>query len=65
VIRGLASNWPLVKLAGQSDTVFAKGLAALDNGIEVDALLMPPRRKASWATTRISMRSTMRISGFP
>jgi hypothetical protein len=42
VIRGLAGNWPLVKLAGQSDTAFAKGLAALDNGTEVDALLMPP-----------------------
>jgi hypothetical protein len=42
VIRGLAGDWPLVKLAGQSDTAFAKGLAALDNGTEVDALLMPP-----------------------
>jgi hypothetical protein len=42
VIRGLARNWPLVKLAGSSDTAFAKGLAQFDNGTEVDALLMPP-----------------------
>jgi hypothetical protein len=42
VIRGLCRDWPLVKLAGQSDTAFAQGLAGLDNGTEVDALLMPP-----------------------
>ncbi len=42
VIRGLCRDWPLVKLANQSDTAFAKGLAALDNGSEVDALLLPP-----------------------
>ena len=41
VIRGLCRDWPLVKLANQSDTAFAKGLAALDNGSEVDALLLP------------------------
>jgi hypothetical protein len=42
VIRGLCRDWPLVKLAAQSDTAFAQGLAALDNGTEVDALLMAP-----------------------
>ena len=42
VIRGLCRDWPLVKLAEQSDTAFARGLAALDNGSEVDALLLPP-----------------------
>jgi len=42
VIRGLCRDWPLVKLADQSDTAFARGLAALDNGSEVDALLLPP-----------------------
>ena len=42
VIRGLCRNWPLVKLAARSDTAFAQGLAALDSGAEVDALLMPP-----------------------
>ena len=42
VIRGLCRDWPLVKLAAQSDTAFAQGLAALDDGSEVDALLMPP-----------------------
>ena len=42
VIRGLCRDWPLVELAAQSDTAFAQGLAALDNGTEVDALLMPP-----------------------
>ncbi|MEP6899718.1 MAG: cupin-like domain-containing protein, partial [Rhodanobacter sp.] len=41
VIRNLAKNWPLVRLAGESDTAFAKGLAAFDNGSDVDALLMP------------------------
>jgi hypothetical protein len=42
VIRGLCRDWPVVKLAARSDTAFAQGLAALDNGAEVDALLMPP-----------------------
>ncbi len=42
VICGLVGGWPLVKLAGQFDTAFADGLAALDNGTEVNALLLPP-----------------------
>ncbi len=42
VIRGLCRDWPLVKLAAQSDTAFAQGLSTLDNGSEVDALLMAP-----------------------
>lgn len=42
VIRGLCRDWPMVAWARQSDTAFAQGLAALDNGSEVDALLMPP-----------------------
>ncbi|MEO8997788.1 MAG: cupin-like domain-containing protein [Rhodanobacter sp.] len=42
VIRGLCREWPVVSWARQSDTAFAQGLAALDNGSEVDALLLPP-----------------------
>ncbi len=42
VIRGLCANWPLVKMAEQSDTVFAQGLATMDSGADVDTLLMPP-----------------------
>ncbi|WP_426702703.1 cupin-like domain-containing protein [Rhodanobacter sp. Col0626] len=42
VIRGLCRDWPMVTWARQSDTAFAQGLAALDSGGEVDALLMPP-----------------------
>jgi hypothetical protein len=42
VLRGLCRDWPLVKLALQSDTAFAQGLVAHDNGTPVDALLMPP-----------------------
>ena len=41
VIRGLCRNWPMVAWSRQSDTAFAQGLAKLDNGREVDALLMP------------------------
>jgi len=41
VIRGLCRDWPMVAWARQSDTAFAQGLARLDNGSEVDALLMP------------------------
>lgn len=41
VIRGLCRDWPMVAWARQSDTAFAQGLAKLDNGSEVDALLMP------------------------
>ncbi|MDR7136008.1 hypothetical protein J2X06_003226 [Lysobacter niastensis] len=42
VLRGLCRDWPLVQLALQSDTAFAQGLVAHDNGTPIDALLMPP-----------------------
>lgn len=42
VIRGACRDWPMVAWAGLSDTAFARGLAARDNGGEVDALLMLP-----------------------
>ena len=42
VIRGLCRDWPLVGWARQSDTALAQGLAAWDNGSDVDALLMAP-----------------------
>lgn len=42
VIRNLCRDWPMVQWSRQSDTDFAKGLAAHDNGTEVDALLMSP-----------------------
>jgi hypothetical protein len=41
VIRGLCRDWPMVAWSRRSDTAFAQGLAKLDNGREVDALLMP------------------------
>lgn len=42
VIRGLARDWPIVKLALQSDTAFAQRLAELDNGTDVTTLLIAP-----------------------
>lgn len=42
VIRGLCRDWPMVAWARQSDDAFARELARLDNGSEVDALLLPP-----------------------
>ncbi len=42
VLRGLCRDWPIVALARQSDSAFAKGLARYDNGTPVDALLMAP-----------------------
>jgi hypothetical protein len=42
VLRGLCDDWPLVKLARQSDTEFAQELARHDNGTPVDALLIAP-----------------------
>lgn len=42
VIRGLVRDWPLVTLAQQSDTLFARRLTELDNGTPVDTLLVPP-----------------------
>lgn len=44
VIRGLCRDWPIVGLARKSDTAFAQGLAALDNGEPVNALLMSPEQ---------------------
>lgn len=43
VIRALVHDWPIVGLARQSDSDFAKYLAKLDNGTVVDTLLMPPQ----------------------
>lgn len=43
VIRALVDDWPIVDRARQSDSDFARYLAALDNGAAVDALLMPPQ----------------------
>lgn len=42
VMRGLVRHWPIVRLARQSDTAFARRLAELDNGRDVDTLLIPP-----------------------
>lgn len=42
VIRGLVRDWPIVKLAQQSDTAFAQRLAELDNGADVTTLLIGP-----------------------
>lgn len=42
VIRGLAREWPLVRNALASATAFAKALAAMDNGTDVDTLRLPP-----------------------
>jgi len=43
VLRGLVAHWPAVRLAGEPDTALCEALAALDNGTEVDALMLPPR----------------------
>jgi hypothetical protein len=42
VIRGLVRDWPIVKLARQSDTAFAQRLAELDNGADVSTLMIVP-----------------------
>lgn len=42
VFRGLVRDWPLVELARESDTAFARRLSELDNGTPVDTLLIPP-----------------------
>ena len=41
-IRGLVRDWPIVKLALQSDTAFAQRLAELDNGTDVSTLMVAP-----------------------
>src|SRR6478735_8993023 len=40
VLRGLCADWPLVRLARESDTTFAQELVRHDNGAPVDALLL-------------------------
>ncbi|HEX7338389.1 MAG TPA: cupin-like domain-containing protein [Rhodanobacteraceae bacterium] len=42
VIRGLVDQWPIVQAARQSDSVFAKALAAMDSGESVDVRVMQP-----------------------
>lgn len=42
VIRGLVREWPIVKLALQSDTAFAQRLGELDNGADVTTLMIAP-----------------------
>jgi hypothetical protein len=42
VIRGLVRDWPIVKLALQSDTAFAQRLAELDSGADITTLLVAP-----------------------
>lgn len=42
VIRGLVRDWPLVKMAVQSDSAFAQRLAQLDNGADVTTLAVAP-----------------------
>ena len=42
VIRGACRDWPMVAWARESDTAFARGLAAHDSGGDVDALLRAP-----------------------
>jgi hypothetical protein len=42
VIRGLVRDWPVVKLAQQSDTAFAQRLAELDSGADVTTLMISP-----------------------
>lgn len=42
IIRGLVSDWPVVKLAQQSDTAFAQQLAAWDSGADVTTLQIAP-----------------------
>lgn len=45
VIRGLCSDWPVVKAARESDSAFARHLAGFDSGAEVDTLLMAPEEE--------------------
>ena len=42
VIRSLVREWPIVKLALQSDTAFAQRLGELDNGADVTTLMIAP-----------------------
>jgi hypothetical protein len=47
VIRGLVRDWPIVKLALQSDSAFAQRLAQLDNGTDVTTLAVAPEAEGS------------------
>ena len=42
MIRGLVRDWPIVKLALQSDSAFAQRLAQLDNGTDITTLMIAP-----------------------
>lgn len=42
VLRGFVRDWPIVKLALQSDTAFAQRLAELDSGTDITTLLIEP-----------------------
>ncbi|HET7299957.1 MAG TPA: cupin-like domain-containing protein [Oleiagrimonas sp.] len=42
LIRGLVREWPLVRHARESASAFAKALAAMDSGVDVDTLRLPP-----------------------
>jgi hypothetical protein len=41
VLRGLCADWPMVRWARESDTAFAQGIAAFDNGSPVVAMVLP------------------------
>lgn len=43
VLRGLCRDWPVVRQAQASFGAFARAVAAMDNGAEVDVLRMPPQ----------------------
>jgi len=45
VLRGVASQWPAVKKARESDRAIREYLSALDTGAAVDVLRMPPSAK--------------------
>jgi len=45
VLRGLCRDWPLVQAARRSASAFAQALAALDTGMPVDVLHMPPEAR--------------------
>ncbi len=45
VLRGLVAHWPAVRQAAEGDLSLARWLAAMDEGREVDALMVPPGRR--------------------
>lgn len=54
VLRGVVRHWPAVRAALESSGQFATYLTRLDNGQQVDALLMPPAARGE-----ISYNETM------